>query len=332
MTPDPKTYLEAAKKGDGYGWYYADHVGEAALCERCGDQLYVVRTQKQYDDFLEMVQGAEFLRKDPFVKEIDFTKTVLACTFLHVWEPEENEVRFQWNGYKLTPNGKLRMYYHVDEHEAEKDGKGYASLLYLMIPSADVEQALQEARQGSERQESESQERVLAIETHVNPSDSEFFLYDIMTKEMLQQYVGGAFWVIPGTDHVLYEESVPHFSSEPIKHALYLDEQKVYTAQREDYRFEGLVFSEDHSRVAFLEKYVGPEELPEEKRARSAFIVMCDLTVGNPAMKERIVIPAVDPDRVQTLFFLEDNEFCMMKDGKVYSCDWNSLFREAEID
>ena len=77
----------------------------------------------------------------------------------------------------------------------------------------------------------------VGITTHVNPSTSEFFVYNVDTGEKIASYVGYAFAQIPNTDKIIHAENVPHWSDEPVYHSFVVDGKIVYTSDIIDARW-----------------------------------------------------------------------------------------------
>lgn len=380
IAPGGEAYFsEKLRAGETHAWYYADNVAGEELAERYGEQLYVIRSQEEYEAFLAKAGDAEIRRKAFFSQEIDFDKQVFACTFLKTAE-KKTRLYFSDNGYKVLKDGRIRIYYSCDEEGAGASKR--TSMLCQFLPKAIYEQELEEARNaaggaweeneqpypqeasithegyaekdgeyalvfgvldpGGEEREIELpvevsnavlratwiSENLLGIETHVNPSTSIYYVYDVATETALRSYAGSSFAVIPGTDHIMYEENIPHFSHESMKHSYYIDDELFYTAERADYQLGTPVFSKDLTQVAFTAHYVDDEQISDGKTYPPCLYV-CDVSWSSFSMKAKIMM-TISQEGFEGAFFDEDNELRVMIDGVMYAYHGGelSLFRE----
>ena len=108
---------------------------------------------------------------------------------------------------------------------------------------------------------------LVGVQTHVNPSTSEYFMYDITSGELTQKFVGYSFTPIPNTDKIIYAKNVPHFSNVSVKHSFVIGDTVVYTSDIEDYYLENPVFSPDLKTVIFRER---------SKYTSDLTLVICD--------------------------------------------------------
>lgn len=93
----------------------------------------------------------------------------------------------------------------------------------------------------------------VGVELHVNPSTSEFIVFDLENGLEVRRYFGSSFTVIPGTNHVAYEGNVPHFGKGDAYHSYFIDDKKVYTSKLLNASLGTLYFSEDLSTITFRE-------------------------------------------------------------------------------
>lgn len=145
---------------------------------------------------------------------------------------------------------------------------------------------------------------LVGITTHINPSSSEYFVYDIDSQSLLKSFVGSSFAAIPGTDLVMYEQNVPHWGGEPTAHSLMIDDEVVYTSDVIGAKLGVPVFSDDLTNVAFTETV----PLPDMTSAKSgeASLVVCDFDLSTRSLKNKVITP-IDGDTPETIKFGKDN-------------------------
>ena len=140
---------------------------------------------------------------------------------------------------------------------------------------------------------------LVGIETHINPSSSEFFVYDINTKNIVKHFVGSSFRVIPQTEKIIYQENVPHWSDDKIFHSLFIDENKVYTSELKDTKIGPPVFSDDLERVAFIEFF---QEEGNDADQGHCHLIVCDFNINECKIIKRKSIE-IDVDMLEKIEF-----------------------------
>ncbi len=161
-------------------------------------------------------------------------------------------------------------------------------------------------------------ENLLGVETHVNPSTSIYYVYDVETRSVQRSYEGLSFAVLPGTDHIMYEENIPHFSHESTRHSYYVDDKLSYTEQWPDYRLGTPVFSEDLTLVAFMAYYTD-DELISDGKMHNPELHICDFSMSNFSMKLNSMMPILPQDGFEGAFFDEENELRVILNGVTYA-------------
>ncbi|MBE6632384.1 MAG: hypothetical protein E7623_06770 [Ruminococcaceae bacterium] len=149
-------------------------------------------------------------------------------------------------------------------------------------------------------------DRLVGVETHVNPSTSEYFVYKVSEEGRLAAaYTGLFFTPIPNTEKVVYRENVPHFSEEPIYHSYMIGEKKVYTSEKLNAELGAPVFSDDLGKMAFI-------ETAEDGRT----LVICDFDFAKLGVKVKRTIP-LEQDISGELCY-RNGAFCMVDGSNRY--------------
>lgn len=155
----------------------------------------------------------------------------------------------------------------------------------------------------------------VGITTHVNPSTSEFFVYNADTGEKISNFAGYAFAHIPNTETVIYAKNVPHWSDEPVYHSFVIDDKIVYTSDILGEKLNPPVFSSDGTKIAFVEKL--PESSDTEALQR--------IITGNFDYRSRTLnkIQRIDvpPEISGYLIFDENNSICVVNNNLLQRYD-----------
>jgi hypothetical protein len=158
----------------------------------------------------------------------------------------------------------------------------------------------------------------VGITTHVNPSTSEYFVYDITSGEKTGYYVGYAFAQIPNTEKIIYARNVPHWSDEPVYHSFIVDEKTVYTSDVLGAKLYPPAFSKDLKKIAFI------EDLPESSDTKEAKvtqrIITADFDDSNLKL-QNIRSIKVTPEIAGYLTFDENNNICVVNSNLLLKYD-----------
>lgn len=171
-------------------------------------------------------------------------------------ETQETEaVEFPRYNETLSPNGEYLLYNHspIDTVKhgvtglmvgVEKDGKPIHTINVNSLVSMDI--------MGVEW----LSDSYFAVTTHVNPSTLEYFIYSVETGEEVACYNGYSFTPIKGEEpRVIYAENVPHGFGAQAYHSYAINGTTVYTSAEQGALLSEVVFSEDMTLVAFIEKF-----------------------------------------------------------------------------
>lgn len=155
----------------------------------------------------------------------------------------------------------------------------------------------------------------VGITTHVNPSTSEFFVYDITNGEMTQHYIGYSFAQIPNTEKIIYAKNVPHWSDEHVYHSFVVDGKTVYTSDALDAKLYPPVFSGDLTKIAFVEELPNTNDGTETQR-----IITGDFDNGSITIKniDKIDVP---PEISGYLTFDSNNNVCVVNGNLLQTYD-----------
>jgi len=168
----------------------------------------------------------------------------------------------------------------------------------------------------------------VAVTTHVNPSTSEYFLYDIIEEKLISRANGGSFAVIPGTDKVIHEKNIPHWSNESVYHSFQIGEEIVYTSNTLDTKLGTPIFSDDLSKMAFVETTKNDDTY---ENSNSTHLIICDIDLRSLELTQKTKV-AIDSNIVGHLTF-SDNVVCFVNSDLVYWYDEVSgIFVEENIE
>jgi len=166
----------------------------------------------------------------------------------------------------------------------------------------------------------------VGITTHVNPVTSELFVYDINSGEKKGYYVGYSFAQIPGTEKVIYAKNVPYWSDESVYHSFIADGRTVYTSDILDARLSQPLFSEDLTKIAFIENLPGTNKENEAQQR----IIVADFNIYDMVLQNTQIIE-VPAETYGYLSFDDNNDICIVYDNLVLKYDENmSSFLRAE--
>lgn len=167
-------------------------------------------------------------------------------------------------------------------------------------------------------------DELVGVETHINPATSEYFVYNIEKQEMEKYFVGSSFAVIPGTESVMYQENVPHWSDEQVYHSFYVDDKLVYTSEIKDANLCTPVFSNDATKAAFMET---------DSDGSFSRIIICSYDVNECSMQKQSSIIMTDPQIAGQLTFNEEGKICLVNAGITYWYDNNvNSFLEDDVE
>ena len=168
----------------------------------------------------------------------------------------------------------------------------------------------------------------VGITTHINPSTSEFFIYDAASGKVTGHYIGYLFAQIPDTEKIIYAENVPHWSDETVYHSFAVDEKTIYTSDILDARLYPPVFSEDVTKSAFMEGLPNSDGENGKEKWR---IITADFDKNN-MMLTNISSIEVPPEISGTLAFDSNNNLCLVNGNLLQVYDKNtSTFKQKEI-
>ena len=139
-------------------------------------------------------------------------------------------------------------------------------------------------------------ESSVCVTTHVNPSTSEFFIYDSNTGDMTERLVGYSFTPIPDSEDVIYAKNVPHWSDESVYHSYIVNGKIVYTSNILNAKLSQPIFSKDSSKIAFVEDLSGLDLFAPDKGYEDGLdqrIIVADFNVNTKTINniERIDVP-----------------------------------------
>jgi hypothetical protein len=156
---------------------------------------------------------------------------------------------------------------------------------------------------------------IVGVTTHVNPSTSEYFVYDVTNGEKIGNYVGYSFAQIPNTPKIIYAKNVPHWSDEHVYHSFVVDDKIVYTSDVLDATLYPPVFSDDLTKIAFIEKLPESSDTKEAQRIITGNFDKSSLTLQNIRSIE------VTPDIAGYLTFDENNNICVVNSNLLLRYD-----------
>lgn len=159
-------------------------------------------------------------------------------------------------------------------------------------------------------------ESLVGITTHINPSSSEYFVYDICEQKLLKRFVGSSFSVIPGTNHVMYEKNVPYWSDESVQHSFLIDDNLVFVSENTNTKLSTPVFSPDMTQVAFIETPVNVDHDSTEK-LQEANLIICEFNLNNLSLHKKNSI-VLDSEISGYLAFNEKNDVCIVNTNVYY--------------
>ena len=174
-------------------------------------------------------------------------------------------------------------------------------------------------------------ESLVGVTTHVNPSTSEYFVYEIFEQKLINSFVGNSFTTIPGTKLVMYEKNVPHWSEESVKHSYIIENEVVYTSDSVDMLLGVPVFSDDMTKIAFIEtpnnvrnNYDGDNAMPR--------LVVCEFDKSSLSVQKRNSIN-IDSQISGYVAFNDRNEICIVNATDIYwyNEDTDSFVQESVI-
>ena len=170
---------------------------------------------------------------------------------------------------------------------------------------------------------------LVGITTHVNPSSSECFVYDVGKEEFVKRFVGNSFAVIPGTDLVMYEKNVPHWSDEPVRHSFLIEDTVVYTTESVNIKLSTPIFSPDLTKVAFIETPVGSVQSDNSVNQTSK-LVICDFNPDALLLQKADSI-SIDAEISGQVAFNEKNDICLVGANAIYwyNKESNSFVQEV---
>ena len=161
-------------------------------------------------------------------------------------------------------------------------------------------------------------ECLVGITTHVNPATSEYFIYDASTGEFKSRLIGYSFSQIPNSENIIYAKNVPYWSDESIYHSYVIDEKIVYTSDILNARLGQPVFSEDSSKIVFVENLpegyvITDNETAIENQVESPeqVIIIADFSVVTQTLINPCII-AIPPEIIEDLYIDENNDVCII--------------------
>lgn len=152
----------------------------------------------------------------------------------------------------------------------------------------------------------------VGITTYVNPSTSEFFIYNAETGEKMKSYAGYSFAHIPNTEKVVHAKNVPYWSDEPVYHSFVIDGETVYTSDVLDARLGPPVFSDDGAKFAFVENLPKSNDSETLQRIITGDFNKTGLTFTNI---RRINVPS---EVSGYLAFDESNHLCIVDSNSLH--------------
>jgi|GEM_PF-1864203 len=158
----------------------------------------------------------------------------------------------------------------------------------------------------------------VGITTHVNPSTSEFFVYDAANGKMTGHYIGYSFAQVPNTEIIIHAKNVPHWSDEPVCHSFEVNGKTVYTSDVLNAKLCPPVFSGDLTKIAFMEQLPGPGD-----KSSACRIITADFDKDNIAIRniDCIDVPAgISGD----LTFDSNNNVCVVNGNLLHTYDRNT--------
>lgn len=93
----------------------------------------------------------------------------------------------------------------------------------------------------------------VGVEGHINPSTSEFFIYNSNTGELVKKYTGSLFTVLPDRNSILYKGVIPFFSEKQSPDTLYINDMLVYKSNDISANIGYPQISPDVDKIAFIE-------------------------------------------------------------------------------
>ena len=114
-----------------------------------------------------------------------------------------------------------------------------------------------------------SDERFL-MEGHINPSTSEYFLFDAKSGTETASFASYRVLPLMGGKTLLYAENVPHGGAAYVQHTLMIDDEIVYTAKEKGELFGDLAASVNSREIAFI---LEPLDVPDGQDERRKLVI-----------------------------------------------------------
>jgi hypothetical protein len=163
----------------------------------------------------------------------------------------------------------------------------------------------------------------VGVEGHVNPSTSEYFVFDVISGQYIKQYLGSLFTVMPN-EMILYRAHIPHGGETKVKDELVLEDTIIYTSDEKETSLGYPQLSPKHKKIAFIERN------DEAVNGKKLIVADFDYNLKKISNTKKINIP--EDIHGDLLYDTTDQLYVVGKEKKYKLNETKGHFEETQLE